>query len=142
MGAFGYQIHPSNFTSILRELDSVFRPRCIYLHFEVETAIFPSWYTQHIKWQDFSQVHSILPRIMVSWFDWLKSYPRGSKYSILPIAGEAEGHSPPPRMPDEELISVVDQIMEDEDFNRDGYIDYSEFVAAQRATDGPTKIWW
>ena len=35
-------------------------------------------------------------------------------------------------MSDEELITVIDGIMTDEDSNKDGYIDYSEFVSAQR----------
>ena len=38
----------------------------------------------------------------------------------------------PERMNDEELMSVVDDIMVDEDSNKDGYIDYSEFVSAKR----------
>ena len=35
-------------------------------------------------------------------------------------------------MKDEELITVIDGIMKEEDLNQDGYIDYSEFVTAQR----------
>merc|ERR1719244_1475730 len=40
--------------------------------------------------------------------------------------------SPPPRIfQDEDLSSVIDPIMETDDRNRDGFIDYAEFVAAR-----------
>jgi hypothetical protein len=38
---------------------------------------------------------------------------------------------------DDELISMIDPILAADDKNKDGYIDYSEFVQAQQA--GSTK---
>jgi len=35
--------------------------------------------------------------------------------------------------PDEELINMIDPILENDDKNRDGFIDYGEFVQAQAA---------
>merc|ERR1719220_1102634 len=34
---------------------------------------------------------------------------------------------------DDELVSMIDPILETDDRNKDGYIDYSEFVIAQQA---------
>jgi len=34
---------------------------------------------------------------------------------------------------DDELVSMIDPILETDDRNKDGYIDYSEFVLAQQA---------
>ena len=34
---------------------------------------------------------------------------------------------------DDELVSMIDPILETDDKNNDGYIDYSEFVIAQQA---------
>ena len=36
----------------------------------------------------------------------------------------------PPRMNDDELIKIIDEIMKDEDKNHDGYITYQEFLTA------------
>ena len=36
----------------------------------------------------------------------------------------------PPRMTDDELIKIIDEIMKDEDKNKDGYITYQEFLTA------------
>ena len=41
---------------------------------------------------------------------------------------------------DEQLGSMIDQILEEDDTNKDGYIDYTEFVGAQkRVDDTPEK---
>ena len=44
------------------------------------------------------------------------------------------GHPPPENkiFKDDELISMIDPILEQDDGNKDGYIDYPEFVQAQR----------
>lgn len=34
---------------------------------------------------------------------------------------------------DQELVNMIDPILEMDDKNRDGYIDYAEFVAAQKS---------
>ena len=39
-------------------------------------------------------------------------------------------------MNDEELSSVIDSILRESDINNDGYIDYYEFVLAQRKNRG------
>lgn len=46
---------------------------------------------------------------------------------------EKSGHPPPgPKIfTDEELVNMIDPIMDQDDGNRDGYIDYPEFVMAQ-----------
>ena len=36
---------------------------------------------------------------------------------------------------DDQLASMVDQILEEDDTNKDGYIDYTEFVGAQNRVD-------
>jgi len=36
------------------------------------------------------------------------------------------------RMPDSELAQIVDGILDDNDGNRDGFIDYPEFLLTQR----------
>jgi len=38
----------------------------------------------------------------------------------------------PQRMPDSELVQLIDGIMEDNDGNLDGFIDYPEFLLTQR----------
>lgn len=39
----------------------------------------------------------------------------------------------PPPLPNEaELEQMIDSILKEDDFNVDGYIDYSEFVKAQK----------
>lgn len=38
---------------------------------------------------------------------------------------------------DEELASLVEQILKDDDLNDDGYVDYYEFLQAQRKTGSP-----
>ncbi|CAF0772952.1 unnamed protein product [Rotaria sordida] len=50
---------------------------------------------------------------------------------------DTTGQTPPhqERLPDEELIRIVDDILKDEDLNRDGYISYEEF---KRAIEGTT----
>lgn len=39
---------------------------------------------------------------------------------------------------DDELSNLVDSILKDDDINNDGYIDYYEFVQAQRRNRGDT----
>lgn len=39
----------------------------------------------------------------------------------------------PPKLSEQELEDMIDQILKDDDFNNDGYIDYSEFLKAQQA---------
>ena len=38
-------------------------------------------------------------------------------------------------MDDEELARIVEQIMEDDDLNDDGYVDYYEFLQAQKRNE-------
>jgi len=38
----------------------------------------------------------------------------------------------PPKLSEKELEDMIDQILKDDDFNNDGYIDYSEFLKAQQ----------
>lgn len=40
---------------------------------------------------------------------------------------------------DEELVTLIDPILNVDDFNRDGYIDYPEFVRAQHKAAGQGK---
>merc|ERR1712203_510054 len=40
---------------------------------------------------------------------------------------------------DDELVSMIDPILETDDKNNDGYIDYSEFVIAQQAAQAQAK---
>ena len=37
------------------------------------------------------------------------------------------------RIPDDELSSMINEILNDNDRNRDGYIDYAEFIMSQRS---------
>ena len=41
-------------------------------------------------------------------------------------------HAPPPALPESQIISMIDQILKEEDANNDGYISYVEFIRAQR----------
>jgi len=48
---------------------------------------------------------------------------------------KAPGATPPPQaklFTDEELVGMIDPILDQDDLNRDGFIDYPEFVQAQR----------
>jgi len=49
--------------------------------------------------------------------------------------GNQEASTPPPtpRMSDDELVKIIDEIMRDEDKNNDGYITYQEFLTAVKA---------
>uniref|UniRef100_A0A915JJ95 EF-hand domain-containing protein n=1 Tax=Romanomermis culicivorax TaxID=13658 RepID=A0A915JJ95_ROMCU len=40
---------------------------------------------------------------------------------------------PPPKFQETELESITNNILRDDDYNNDGYIDYSEFVKSQAA---------
>lgn len=40
---------------------------------------------------------------------------------------------------DEELVNLIDPILNIDDSNRDGYIDYPEFIRAQQKAAGQTK---
>ena len=43
---------------------------------------------------------------------------------------------PPQSMPDEtQLEQMIDTILRDDDFNGDGYIDYGEFLRAQKVRE-------
>ncbi len=41
---------------------------------------------------------------------------------------------------DEELVNMIDPILASDDKNRDGYIDYPEFVQAQQAAQAAQKV--
>lgn len=48
---------------------------------------------------------------------------------------QAEGATPPHEnklFTDTELTAMIDPILDQDDHNKDGYIDYSEFMAAQQ----------
>jgi Ca2+-binding EF-hand superfamily protein len=51
------------------------------------------------------------------------------------------GQQPPPphheRLADEELMRLVDDILKEEDLNRDGYISYQEFKRAIEGNSNP-----
>jgi len=52
----------------------------------------------------------------------------------------AEQQPPPPhheRLADEELMRLVDDILKEEDLNRDGYISYQEFKRAIEGNSNP-----
>ena len=40
--------------------------------------------------------------------------------------------SNPPTLSDDQLSQIVDQVLRDDDLNDDGYVDYYEFVRAQK----------
>ncbi len=49
------------------------------------------------------------------------------------MAAKQDPNAPPhvtPRMSDDELIKIIDEILLDEDKNGDGYITYQEFLEA------------
>lgn len=54
---------------------------------------------------------------------------------------EEDGNQDTTTYTDEQLASMVDQILEEDDINKDGYIDYTEFVGAQKKVedDSPEK---
>ena len=53
---------------------------------------------------------------------------------------EEDGKESTTTYSDEQLASMVDQILEEDDMNKDGYIDYTEFVGAQkRVEETPEK---
>ena len=50
-------------------------------------------------------------------------------------AAESSEKTEAQRTPDSELAHLVDGILEDNDHNRDGFIDYTEFMSSQQQ-------WW
>lgn len=45
---------------------------------------------------------------------------------------EDGSQSKPPTLSDDQLAQIVDQVLHDDDINDDGYVDYYEFVRAQK----------
>lgn len=45
---------------------------------------------------------------------------------------EDGSQSKPPTLSDDQLAQIVDQVLRDDDMNDDGYVDYYEFVRAQK----------
>lgn len=56
--------------------------------------------------------------------------------------GESSPEEPQPEvLSDQQLAELVDAVMAEQDFNGDGYIDYSEFAAVQRgARASPNQV--
>lgn len=55
---------------------------------------------------------------------------------------DAENGTPPPEakiFEDEELKNMIDPILESDDKNKDGFIDYPEFIAAQQAASASNE---
>ncbi|CAD5230158.1 unnamed protein product [Bursaphelenchus xylophilus] len=48
-------------------------------------------------------------------------------------------HAPPPLPSEEELEQMIDAILKEDDFNNDGYIDYGEFLRAQKQREEQAK---
>ena len=51
------------------------------------------------------------------------------------VTEEGEDHAgstPPPPLPESQIVSMIDTILSEEDTNGDGYISYVEFIQAQR----------
>ena len=46
---------------------------------------------------------------------------------------EEEGEGKNPQYSDDEMGHMIDQILDEDDHNKDGYIDYPEFVASQKS---------
>ncbi|CAH1791970.1 unnamed protein product [Owenia fusiformis] len=45
---------------------------------------------------------------------------------------EPHVHDDHPRMPDDQLITLVESVLQQDDFNNDGYVDYTEFMMVQQ----------
>lgn len=60
---------------------------------------------------------------------------------MLPEQGNKEkaGNVEDKVFKDEELVNLIDPILNIDDSNRDGYIDYPEFIRAQQKAAGQTK---
>ena len=76
----------------------------------------------------------------------LHDYDNNNKLDGIELANamthfhEEDGTENPTTYTDEQLSSMIDQILEEDDMNKDGYIDYTEFVGAQkRVEDTPEK---
>ncbi|CAD6186756.1 unnamed protein product [Caenorhabditis auriculariae] len=51
-----------------------------------------------------------------------------------------QNNNQPPPLPSEvELETMIDSILRDDDFNADGFIDYGEFLKAQRIREGEAR---
>ena len=69
--------------------------------------------------------------------------------SVRHVDGEwADGHSAS-TMSEENLIDIVDRILAEDDINKDGYVDYSEFSRESDRTNGQWcclkydyQLWW
>lgn len=46
---------------------------------------------------------------------------------------DEDGDGKNPHYTDDEMGQMIDQILEEDDLNKDGYIDYPEFVASQKS---------
>lgn len=46
---------------------------------------------------------------------------------------DEDGDGKNPQYTDDEMGQMIDQILEEDDLNKDGYIDYPEFVASQKS---------
>ena len=59
---------------------------------------------------------------------------------------DADGHSHPEMFgkifSDEELEQQIDPVLKKDDLNKDGYIDYPEFILAQQKTDVKLSVSW
>ncbi|VDM82862.1 unnamed protein product [Strongylus vulgaris] len=48
-------------------------------------------------------------------------------------------NQPPPLPSEIELESMIDSILKDDDFNSDGFIDYAEFLRAQKMREDQAR---
>ena len=73
--------------------------------------------------------------------------PSMLKCYIIESFTDSSNHDPKSGQPvpeekifkDDELVAMIDPILETDDKNKDGYIDYSEFVIAQQAAQAQAK---
>lgn len=73
--------------------------------------------------------------------DGLELYAAITHLSQHDTDGAGEGHGNEVPLDEEQVVNLVDTVLKQDDFNDDGFVDYYEFVQAQKQAIEKAQVW-